>query len=133
MTIRKQKQIFLYDFELEIYFDATSTEDESVNCKGKIKYHEFNQDDDELQGDITLEKQDDFCTTVRRILKNEMNEVTMKCIHSVGNAMKEKDSDEIKIKMNQAAREEALKKTEEAKEKTDDVKQQIFLEAKKKE
>lgn len=121
MTIRKQKQIFLYDFEIEMYFVAES--DSGEECKGRVKFHEFNQDDDELGGDITLEKQDDFCSKVRKILNNEMNELTMKCIHSLGKAMRAKDADEIKLKMDQAAREEAKKKVEEAKEKTDDLKQ----------
>lgn len=39
VTIRKQKQIFLYDFELEIYFDAHRGEEK---CQGKVKVHEFN-------------------------------------------------------------------------------------------
>lgn len=55
VTIRKQKQIFLYDFECEIYFDAKNTADQSVECKGRVKIHEFNQDDEELSFDITLE------------------------------------------------------------------------------
>jgi len=42
VTIRKQKQIFLYDFEIELYFDAKKVDDDDVNCKGKIKFHEFN-------------------------------------------------------------------------------------------
>ena len=42
VTIRKQKQIFLYDFEIEMYFDAKSTSDQSKEAKGKIKFHEFN-------------------------------------------------------------------------------------------
>ena len=53
VTIRKQKQIFLFDFELEIYFDAKRESDPSQECKGKVKVHEFNQDDDEINLDIT--------------------------------------------------------------------------------
>ena len=55
MTIRKQKQIFLYDFEIEIYFDAYSLSDGSRKCQGIIKLEEFNQDDDEIVFDIILE------------------------------------------------------------------------------
>ena len=53
VTIRKQKQIFLYDFETEIYFKAHKVSDPSQECKGKVKVHEFNQDDDEINLDIT--------------------------------------------------------------------------------
>ena len=48
MTIRKQKQIFLYDFEMEIYFDAKHVTDPDQKCKGKVKVEEINQDDDEV-------------------------------------------------------------------------------------
>jgi len=50
VTIRKQKQIFLFDFELEIYFDAKREDGEE--CKGRVKVHEFNQDDDEVSLEI---------------------------------------------------------------------------------
>jgi len=53
VTIRKQKQIFLYEFELELYFDACKIGNDAQKCKGKLKVHEFNQDDDELTIDIT--------------------------------------------------------------------------------
>jgi hypothetical protein len=85
-----------------------------------------------LSIDITLEKQDDFCSEVRKILKNEMNELAMKCVQSLGQAMRDKDSDEIKIKMDMAAREQAKKATEEAKEKTSDLKDKMFEDTKKK-
>jgi hypothetical protein len=62
-----------------------------------------------------------------------MNEAVMKCIHSVGKAMREENADEIKVKRDQLERAEAKKRTEEAKEKTGEQKDQIFLDAKKKE
>lgn len=51
-----------------------------------------------------------------------MNQLIMKCIHGLGKAMQEKDSDEIKLKQDQAQREEMKKNIEQAKEKTDDMK-----------
>ena len=48
-------------------------------------------------------------------------------------AMQDKDSDEIKLKMDAAKREEAKKTAEEAKEKSGALKQQIFEESKAKE
>ncbi len=54
-------------------------------------------------------------------------------IPALKGAMKDRDADEIKIKMDQKAREEAKKSAEEAKEKTGEMKQQIFEESKAKE
>jgi len=42
VTIRKQKQIFLYSFEMELYFQAHKVSDPETKCKGKVKIHEFN-------------------------------------------------------------------------------------------
>jgi hypothetical protein len=41
---------------MEIYFDAKKVGDAEAECKGKIKVHELNQDDDEMTIDITLDK-----------------------------------------------------------------------------
>ena len=98
VTIRKQKQIFLFDFELEIYFDAKSVADPSETCKGKVKVHEFNQDDDEVNMDITQEKSSDFVSKVKKILNNEMNEAIFKTFQGLSKAMRQKDADEIKLK-----------------------------------
>ena len=122
ITIRKQKQIFLYDFEFEVYFEAKNVNDESIDCKGTIKFHEFNQDDDELVSDITCEQRSDFITQVKKIINNELNEMTMKAIHSLSKAMSENNTDEMKIKQDQLARVEAKKSVEEAKQKTGDMK-----------
>jgi hypothetical protein len=43
----------LYDVELEIYFDAVKEAEPDTKCQGKLKIHEFNQDDDELSLEIT--------------------------------------------------------------------------------
>ena len=50
VTIRKQKQIFMFEFEGELYWKAKSTKpgDERTVCQGKLKLFEFNQEDDEL-------------------------------------------------------------------------------------
>ena len=42
ITIRKQKQIFLFEFELEMYFKAQHSEQSETNTMGTIKIHEFN-------------------------------------------------------------------------------------------
>lgn len=69
----------------------------SQKCKGKIKVHEFNQDDDELAIDITQESPATFVDEVKKILKNEMNELLLKTVMSLGKAMRERDVDEGKI------------------------------------
>ena len=42
VTIRKQKQIFMFEFEGELYFKAKSLSDDRVSMMGRIKMHEFN-------------------------------------------------------------------------------------------
>lgn len=133
ITIRKQKQIFLFDIEGEIYFEACKISDPNVNCKGKVKFMEVNQDDDEITLEVTQEKPGDFVAAVRRLIQNDMQDITLNTIMGLSKAMREKDSDENKVKMDNAKREEAKKAVEEAKTQTGEEKQRIFDEAKKKE
>lgn len=42
ITIRKQKQIFLYEFTIEVYFKAEHKSESETNTMGTIKIHEFN-------------------------------------------------------------------------------------------
>jgi hypothetical protein len=70
----------------------------SQKCKGKVKVHEFNQDDDELTLEITQESPATFVDEVKKILKNDMNELLLKTVQSLNKAMREKDVDEGKIK-----------------------------------
>jgi activator of HSP90 ATPase len=130
ITIRKQKQIFLFEFELELYFDAVKTTDPDTKCKGKVKVHEFNQDDDELVLDVTQEKDEPFVLEVKKILNNEMNELLLKTVMSLGKAMRARDVDENKLKKDQMDRENAKKAVEEAKATTGAAKDKIFEDAK---
>ena len=130
VTIRKQKQIFLFDFELEIYFEANGN---GESCKGKVKVFEFNQDDDEITFEITQEKPSDFVSQVKKIINNDMSEMTINTMQSLNKAMRNRDSDEIKLKQDKMEREEALKKVEEAKKQSGEQKDKIFDEAKKNE
>jgi activator of HSP90 ATPase len=130
ITIRKQKQIFLFDIEAEIYFEACKISDPNVNCKGKVKVMEVNQDDDEITMEVTQEKPGDFVAAVRRLIQNDMQEITLNTILGLSKAMKARDSDEAKVKQDQMKREEAKKAVEEAKTQTGEEKQRIFDEAK---
>ena len=63
ITIRKQKQIFLYEFKLDIYFDAVPKEDiGEEKAMGRVTIDEFNQDDDDLPFDIVCERKTDYVT-----------------------------------------------------------------------
>ena len=105
----------MYDFETVMYFEAKTIPEPTFECKGTIKFFEFNQDDDEVVSEITLEKVSDFNSQVKKILNNEIAELTMKCLQSLNKAMRERDVDEIKVKVDAKNREEAKKKIEEAK------------------
>jgi hypothetical protein len=74
-----------------------------------------------------------FQTQVKKIIENEMAEVVFNKIKSLSPAMRAKDSDENKIKMDKMKREEAQKAVKEANEKTGEEKKRIFDEAKTKE
>ena len=62
-----------------------------------------------------------------------MQEITLNTILGLSKAMRERDTDEIKVKMYQIKREEAKKAIEEAKTQTGEEKQRIFDQAKEKE
>lgn len=42
ITIRKQKQIFLFDFKLDIYFDAVHLSEPDTKAMGRVTVDEFN-------------------------------------------------------------------------------------------
>ncbi len=70
ITIRKQKQIFLFEFKLEIYFEAIPTVDiGEEKAMGRVLVDEFNQDDDDLNVDVVCERPSEFVSQVRAFLK----------------------------------------------------------------
>ena len=75
VTIRKQKQTPMFEFEGELYWRAKSTRpgDEHSSCQGKIKMHEFNQEDDELQTDVTCGTESTWCDNVRRAVQTKVS------------------------------------------------------------
>ena len=60
VTIRKQKQTPMFEFEGELYWRAKCNKENDTHstCQGKVKMHEFNQEDDELQVDVTCGSRD---------------------------------------------------------------------------
>lgn len=75
VTIRKQKQTPMFEFEGELYWRAktTAVEDNRTSCQGKIKFHEFNQEDDELQTDVTCGTETFWADQVRRAVQTEVS------------------------------------------------------------
>lgn len=83
---------------MEIYFKANKVSDPTQECKGRVKIHDFNQDDDELAIDITQEQQSELVSQVKKILNNEMCELVITTMKELMTAMKDKDSNEAKMK-----------------------------------
>lgn len=83
---------------MTVYFEASKISDPSQTCKGKVKISEFNQDDDELNLEVTQEKPGDFVADVKRAINKSGPEILLKTIMGLNKAMREKDADEIKLK-----------------------------------
>lgn len=90
---------------MEIYFKANKVSDPTQECKGRVKIHDFNQDDDELAIDITQEQQSELVSQVKKILNNEMCELVITTMKELMTAMKDKDSNEAKMKQDKMERE----------------------------
>lgn len=97
VTIRKQKQIFNYEFDCELYFKAIHLTDDRTDLMGLMKVHEFNQEDDEVNVEITCEKPGDWADRVRKVLRSKFPEKILKEAQSVITAMKNKDIDEQRL------------------------------------
>ena len=135
VTIRKQKQLFMFEFEGELYWRATSTsaEDGRSKCQGKLKFHEFNQEDDEINTDLTCGASTPFAegvkTAVRKTVTKRLLEEALKLVP----AMKEKDIDEERLAKAKAEEQAADQQFKEATEKSGDIKKAIAEERSKKE
>ena len=104
VTIRKQKQIFMFEFEGELYWKAkcTKVDDDRSECQGKLKVFEFNQEDDELQTEVTCEKSNNWADGVKRALRNEVTQRLLEVALKLPAAMKEKDIDEERLAQKKA-------------------------------
>ena len=104
----------MFEFEGELYFKAKNLQDERTDCSGKIKFFEINQEDDEIQVEITCEKTGPWVDGVKKALKGPVADKILSTLLSVTKAMKEKDSDDAKVardKAERAAATEAFKQT----------------------
>jgi hypothetical protein len=107
----------MFEFEGELYFKAKNLQDERTDCSGKLKFFEINQEDDEIQVDITCEKPGPWVDGVKKALKGPVADKILSTILSLSAAMKAKDSDDSKVardKAERAAAAEAFKQTTQA-------------------
>lgn len=74
VTIRKQKQLFMFEFEGEVYFKAKSIipGDDRTDMSGKIKLFEFDHQDDEISTEITAEKPGQWADKVKSALRKDV-------------------------------------------------------------
>lgn len=94
VTIRKQKQIFMYEFEGELYWKAQHTEDDRQDVMGRIKLFEFCQNDDEITTELFCEKSTDWAEQVKSFMRNEMPGRLQQKATQLMQVMKERDMDE---------------------------------------
>lgn len=88
VSIRKGKQIFMYEFEGELYWRAKNTkvgdEWKEQTCKGKLKFFEFNHEDDEINVEVTCEQpgvwEDGVKSAVRKVLPVELFRASQKLL-----------------------------------------------------
>lgn len=98
VTIRKQKQIFMFEFEGELYFKANHLTDDRQDVMGRIKLHEFNQEDDEIMTELTCEKSSPWVDGVKAFMRKQMPGILLARAMKLIDAMKERDMDEQRLK-----------------------------------
>ena len=59
LSIWKQKQIHIFNFEIELKFKAIKVGEDEPWTEGKIKIHEFFNDDDDVELTTTIDKSSD--------------------------------------------------------------------------
>lgn len=131
ITIRKQKQIFLFEFKLEIYFDSKDqTGVETEKRMGRLIIEEFNQDDadNDIDMNVISEIAGEFTNRTKKTLLSEVKKEVIRVIGELRNELKRIDANEEKLARDAFEREQALKNYQEAHESKGDVKQAIFEE-----
>lgn len=105
ITIRKQKQIFLFEYKLDIYFDAVHLKDSETKAMGRVLVEEFNQDDDDLDVDVVCEKQEVFVYQVKNVLRTKVKQEILKVVNDLKEELRRIDANEEKIRKDQMERE----------------------------
>ena len=105
ITIRKQKQIFLYEFKMEIFFEAEDLEGKEEKRMGRVKVEEFNQDDDDIDVSVVCEKSGDFTAVVKKFLMSDAKKEILRIVNDLKNELKSIDANEEKLRRDQQERE----------------------------
>jgi len=100
---------------------------------GRIKLHEFNQDDDELQTELFCEKSTTWAEKVKQFMRKQMPEILRKHTWKLIDAMKERDMDEQRLAEARAKEKAALEEYKRVDAETGEKKAQIAAERKEKE
>ncbi len=117
ITIRKQKQIFLFEFKLEIYFDSLDkTGAETEKRQGRLIVEEFNQDDADNDIDVSVvcEIAGNLTNRTKKCLTTQVKKEVLRVIGELRTELKNIDANEEKIRKDAFEREQALKNYQEA-------------------
>lgn len=107
----------MFEFEGELYWKAKANKahDTHSTCQGKIKIHEFNQEDDELQVDVTCGADGAWAEGVQRAVKTDISALLLEQALTLVAALKAKDIDEerlAKARAEEAAASEAYQEAQ---------------------
>ena len=98
ITIRKQKQIFLFDYKLDIYFDAVDLKEPETKALGRVTVEEFNQDDDDIDVDVVCEKKEEFVYQVKNVLKTQVKKEILRVVNELKEELRKIDANEEKLR-----------------------------------
>ena len=106
----------MFEYEGELYWRAkcTKAHDTHSTCQGKIKMHEFNQEDDELQVEVTCGKEGSWADGVRRAVQNQVSEALLAEALTLKAALVAHDMDEQRLAVARAEEAKAAEAYQEA-------------------
>ena len=134
ISIRKKKQVLIYEFEVECEWEAHEREGDE-EAKGKLKILEFYQDDDpdDVQIEVTADKTDEYHESARQQVQNTIRARIIKVVEGLKELMFKVDADEKKLRADHELRMKQEEEVKQAVEAKGTEKQAIFEEARKKE
>lgn len=134
ISIRKKKQVYLYDFEIEGEWKAAEREGDQ-EATGEFRIQEFFQDDDpeDVQLHVTAEKSDEYHEEARRVVAAKFKPEISKILQNFHDLMKQIDADEAKVRIDAENRLKEVEEMKKAEQSKGAEKQAIFEEARRKE
>ena len=94
ITIRKQKQIHIFNFDMKLSFEAEQVVGEE-QCSGDIVVQEFFSDDmDDVELTAKIDKDSEFITDVKRTINKNIREEIIKKVKEFRAALEKADTDE---------------------------------------